>query len=224
MVEGISDGVQRLPGDLRRPGFRAKSVPDFPRSGTNRTTWKRGRGAPDEQVPRSSVSVEVWAAIGAIAGVAGLAVALWKNLSNPRLDVRKLRYRLFRWRVRTGVLWVRPTPGFPEEQFRYAINPNNQIKGVIGFPKLINIPKGTAYPWPMPEEDYERLKQRWMIQVVGRGEVKLFRHINTRLPVEIAEWADHRNRLANDKTIRRLIKKRQRRFRREGDKPRRAAA
>ncbi len=154
----------------------------------------------------------------------GVTLWLWKNLSNPRLDVRKLRYRLCHRRVRTGVLWVRPTPGFPEDQFRYAINPNNQIKGVIGFPKLINIPKGTAYPWPMPEEDYERMKQRWMIQVVGRGEVKLFRHINTRLPVEIAEWADRRNRLANDKTIRRLIKKRQRRFRREGDKPRRAAA
>lgn len=172
------------------------------------------------------MSVEVWAAIGAIAGVAGLAVALWKNLSNPRLDVQKFRYRLFHRRVRTGVLWVRPTPGFPEEQFRYAINPNNHIEGVIvvGFPKLINIPEGTAYPWPMPEEDYERLKQRGMIQVVGRGEVKLFRHINTRPPEEIAEWAYHRNRLANDKTIRRLIKKRQRRFRREGDKPRRAAA
>ena len=101
---------------------------------------------------------------------------MWKNLSDPRLDVRKLRYRLFRRRVSTGVLWVRPTPGFPEEQFRYAINPINHIEGVIliGFPKLINIPKGTAYPWPMPERDYERLKQRWMIQVVGWGEVKLF--------------------------------------------------
>ena len=83
------------------------------------------------------MSVAVWAAIGAIAGVAGLAVALWKNLSNPRLDVRKLRYRLFHRRVRTGVLWVRSTPGFPEEQFRYAINPNNHIEGVIvvGFPQ-----------------------------------------------------------------------------------------
>lgn len=172
------------------------------------------------------MSVEVWAAIGAIAGVASLAVITWKNLSNPRLDVRKLRYRLFHRRVRTGVLWVRPTPGFSEEQFDYAINPDYQNKYVIfiGFPKLINIPEGTAYPWPMPEEDYERLKQRGMIQVVGRGEVKLFRHINTRPPVEIAEWADRRNRLANDKTIRRLIKKRQRCFRREGDKPRRAAA
>ena len=76
----------------------------------------------------------------------------------------------------------------------------------------------------MPEEDYERPKQRGMIQVVGRGEVKLFRHINTRPPAEIAKWAYHRNRLANDKAIRRLIKKHQRRFRREGDRPRRAAA